>query len=202
MSTKLVNWIYYGLGAGVYERVLTATSFGRWWRWQRAALEGVQPDERVLEIGCGTGRLLAERLRQGPGVGMDISLPMLRQAHRRLNGAGEGVPIVRADVSGLPFPDASFDVVIATGVLTAIPNPRPALCEARRVLRSGGHLSVVEVMQPRRPTLKSRLAVAALRAARDNFHDLPRLMGECGFEPDATELGRSGTVHLVKGRAV
>ena len=71
------------------------------------------------------------------------------------------------------------------------------LREAKRVLRPGGKMAFVEMMPPRRETLASRAATLALRAARDQFHDLPALLRAIGIESHDEEIGRAGTVHLV-----
>lgn len=197
MAGQISNWLFYHAGARVYEKVLGAWTLGGWWRWQQAALEAIPPGEPALELGCGTGRLLAQRLTQGPAVGIDMALPMLRVAHRRLQSRPRGAPVLAADGGRLPFPDACFGAAYSTGVLTAIPDIRPLLAELRRVVRPGGTLAFVEMMHPAQTTLQSRLAMAALRAARDEFHDIPALLGELGIAAADRELGRAGTVHLV-----
>lgn len=200
MAAGFTNWLYYHVGAPLYEKVLGAWTLGRWWQWQRMALEGLPRDALILELGCGTGRLLAQRLAEGPAVGIDMAMPMLRQARRRLAGRPGGVPVLVADAGRLPFADGTFAAAISTGVLTAIPDVRPALREVRRVVRPGGRVAFVEMMPPARLTLRGRAAMAALRAARDQFHDLPRLLAEMGIEADDREIGRAGTVHLVTAR--
>jgi SAM-dependent methyltransferase len=86
---------------------------------------------RVLDVGCGDGPLRAELSAWPPVVGLDAAAPMV-QAHP--------APAVRADVRRLPFAGASFDAVTALNVLYHLADPRTALREARRVLRSGGTL--------------------------------------------------------------
>ncbi len=84
---------------------------------------------RVLDVGCAEGVLRAALPVGVTVVGLDSSPTMLR-AHPP--------PVVRADAAQLPFRDASFDAVTALNVLYHLPDPRPALCAARRVLRPGG----------------------------------------------------------------
>jgi ubiquinone/menaquinone biosynthesis C-methylase UbiE len=199
---EFTHWLYYHAGAAAYDKVMSAATLGGWWRWQRAVLDGISADAHILELGCGTGRLLAQRLRVGSAVGVDVAMPMLRQAHRRLNGHGERVPVLVADAAHLPFPDGAYDAVISTGVLTAIAEPRPVLMEARRVVRPGGRMAFVELMPPRRRTLRGSVMMAALQAVRDRFHDIPELLAELGLEAEDREIGRAGTVHLVTARAL
>ncbi|MFI5177897.1 MAG: class I SAM-dependent methyltransferase [Vicinamibacterales bacterium] len=105
--------------------------------------------QSVLELGCGTGRVLVPIARTGVVVtGIDQSAPMLRYARARARRlpAGRRPAIVRGDIRALPFPRASFGVVIAPyGLLQSLIHDRDfarTLGEAARVLRRGGLLGV------------------------------------------------------------
>lgn len=102
------------------------------------------PDARFLEIGVGTGRIALPLHRRGRRVtGIDLSLPMMAQYRRKAAAAGLAAPpLVRADVSRLPFRDASADVVVEVHVLHLVPAWRDALPELRRVLAPGGMVLV------------------------------------------------------------
>lgn len=89
---------------------------------------GLSPALDVLDVGAGDGRLLRELARRGHAgrvVGVDPT-------------PGPGVQPAHAEA--LPFPDASFDVVLFVRVLAHLPDPARALAEARRVLRPGGQV--------------------------------------------------------------
>jgi phosphatidylethanolamine/phosphatidyl-N-methylethanolamine N-methyltransferase len=97
---------------------------------------------RVLEVGVGTGISLPQYAPHLRIFGTDISEGMLRKAKARvaefrLNNV-EGLAVM--DAEKLEFPDASFDVVMAQYVVTAVPNPEAALDEFARVLRPGGEM--------------------------------------------------------------
>jgi phosphatidylethanolamine/phosphatidyl-N-methylethanolamine N-methyltransferase len=97
---------------------------------------------RVLEVGVGTGISLPQYASNLRIFGTDISEAMLRKAKQRvadlhLNNV-EGLAVM--DAEKLEFPDASFDVVMAQYVVTAVPNPERALDEFARVLRPGGEM--------------------------------------------------------------
>jgi ubiquinone/menaquinone biosynthesis C-methylase UbiE len=90
---------------------------------------------RVLEIGCGTGRFARSVIEAVPDVdyvATDLSAAMVA-ATRAL-----GVPAQQASADALPFPDASFDVVVAAWMLYHVPDLDQTLGEVRRVLRPGG----------------------------------------------------------------
>jgi len=87
----------------------------------------------VLEVGCGTGLILARLARLARrAVGVDLSPGMLAVARDR------GLDVVEGDATALPFPDASFDAVVSFKVLAHVPDIRAALSEMARVARPGG----------------------------------------------------------------
>lgn len=107
-------------------------------RFLELNMTGVSPPETVLDVGCGTGRLLESILSRVPSacaVGVDLAHGMLQCASARL---GESVSLVCGDGETLPFKDASFDLVVSTSVYQWINPADRAFAEARRVLKPGG----------------------------------------------------------------
>lgn len=110
---------------------------------------------RVLDIGCGTGRL-AERLLAAPAVrsvvGCDFSAGMLTHAAERLAPAARAstatATLVRGDATRLPFADAAFDAAVSTEAFHWFPDQDAALRELRRVLRPDGRLLLALVSPP------------------------------------------------------
>jgi SAM-dependent methyltransferase len=98
------------------------------------------PDARFLEVGVGTGRIALNLHRRGRWVtGIDLSAAMMAVYRDKAAAAGLPPPrLVRADVTRLPFADASVDVVVEVHLLHLVPGWRPALAEIRRVLAPGG----------------------------------------------------------------
>lgn len=97
------------------------------------------PGRLTLEMGCGEGRVARDLTDRGHRVvGMDLS-PTLIRAARDADPDGR---YVRADAARLPFPDASFDLVVAYNSLIDIDEMPAAVAEAGRVLISGGNLSI------------------------------------------------------------
>ncbi len=102
-----------------------------------------RPGVRVLDAGCGTGKwgfTLAGRFPQARIVGVDFSASAATAEARRLASPGRWphLRFLRADVRRLPFPDASFDVILSLGVLGHLEEPRPAVQEMARLLAPGG----------------------------------------------------------------
>jgi len=96
--------------------------------------------ERVLEVGCGTGRWLADLYPVADQLyGLDLSIGMLNQARKR----AERYHLVRGPASRLPFPDVVFDLVYCVNAIHHFDHPRAFISEARRLLRPGGALAVV-----------------------------------------------------------
>lgn len=92
------------------------------------------PPGRLLDVGCGTGDLLGEALRQGwDATGIDADADMVAIAGAKAPGRA-----LHARLPELPFEDGRFDAVAANFVLNHVPDPRAALAEIARVTRPGG----------------------------------------------------------------
>jgi SAM-dependent methyltransferase len=108
-----------------------------------AALD-LRPGERVVDVGCGTGRALVPmRAAVGAGgvvIGVDATPEMLREAVRCRRD--RGALLVMADVMNLPLPDGGMDAVLAAGLMPHLIDPIGGLAELARMTRAGGRLVI------------------------------------------------------------
>jgi phosphatidylethanolamine/phosphatidyl-N-methylethanolamine N-methyltransferase len=132
----------YARWAPVYDLVFGAV-FDRGRQAAIAAAE--QVGGRILEVGVGTGISLPDYSSKNRIIGIDLSEEMLRKAQRRVADLAltnvEKLEVM--DAEHLSFPDASFDVVVASHVISTAPNPEAALDECARMLRRGGEMILV-----------------------------------------------------------
>ncbi|MCT9107042.1 methyltransferase domain-containing protein [Streptomyces mirabilis] len=141
---------------GIY---LHTTLHGKLRIWRRELDQaGLKGDERLLDLGCGRGAVLIEaarRLPTGHAVGVDLwsgkdqsgNRPEVTLANAAAAGVADRVEVRTADMTALPFADASFDVVTSALAIHNIPSPEAryrAVDEAMRVLRPGGQLIVAD----------------------------------------------------------
>lgn len=96
----------------------------------------------VLEVGCGTGRWVIELQPLVQRIaGLDFSFGMLKQAQVQ----DTGLLLMNGDANDLPFPSASFDLVLSINALQHYADQRAFISEARRLLRVGGALAIVNL---------------------------------------------------------
>jgi SAM-dependent methyltransferase len=161
------GWTALGVIAGLITvwLLLTIVSYayttraGKFQVWDRI-LDGLElrGDEDLLDLGCGRGAVLlaaAKRLPAGQAVGLDLwradqtgNSPeaTLRNAERE--GVAERVTLHSGDMTGLPFDDQSFDIVVSSFAIHNIPDAAgrdAALDEAVRVLRPGGRILIADL---------------------------------------------------------
>jgi ubiquinone/menaquinone biosynthesis C-methylase UbiE len=118
-----------------FERILFGDS--RDWACSQASGD-------VLEVAVGTGLNLDQYPKEVRLTGIDLSEQMLDIARDRARELGRTVELRQGDANALPFDDASFDTVVCTFGLCAIPDIDAALDEMTRVLRPGGKLILVD----------------------------------------------------------
>jgi arsenite methyltransferase len=149
---------------------LYATRAGKFVVWDRILDElHLQGDETVLDMGCGRGAVLlaaAKRLPRGRAIGIDLwrpdqtdNSPSATLKNAELEKVADRIEVRTADMTALPFDDASFDVVVSSLAIHNIPTRegrRQALREAVRVLRPGGRLAIADLWETRQQAAQLR----------------------------------------------
>jgi len=129
---------------------------------RRRAVEllNLQPGERVLIDGCGTGADLGYLPRGLEITATDLTPAMVERTKARAWSLQLPVTARTADAQDLPFDDESFDVVLLHLILAVVPDPEEAIYEVERVLRPGGRASVLDKWVPagQTPSLLRRAA--------------------------------------------
>ncbi|HEY3334956.1 MAG TPA: methyltransferase domain-containing protein [Candidatus Limnocylindrales bacterium] len=139
-------------------------------------------DDDFLEVGCGSGRLLAEQASQVRHVaGLDMSAIQVGMARKRLAEriAAGTAEVVLGDAMAIPWEDGRFTVVGSLNCLKFVADPAKALREMHRVLRPGGRL-VVTIDKQTNKWGKSR-EIDAFGQWQWSVNDAKRLMEEAGF---------------------
>ena len=131
--------------ASGYETYFVPAIFHQWPQ-RIITLAEPKPDDRILDVGCGTG-VLTRQLRAMASepanlTGVDLSESMLGVAREHC----PGVEFHQCSASELPFADASFDLVVSSFMLMFVPEPEQALQEMYRLVAPGGRL-VISVWQ-------------------------------------------------------
>jgi SAM-dependent methyltransferase len=124
---------------------------------------GWRGSERVLDVGCGRGLLLigaAKRLSTGSAVGIDLwqaedlsgNRPEATVQNAKIEGVADRVEVQTADMRDIPFPGASFDVILSSAAihnLYAADDRAKALAEIARVLKPGGRVLIDDIRHHR-----------------------------------------------------
>lgn len=136
----------------------------------------------VLEVGAGTG---ANILRYPPDVRLIATEPdpaMLAEARPRAVTRGDGTALVLADAQRLPFPDATFDAVVATLVFCTVRDPLQGLREVRRVAKPGAPVLLLEHVASKRK---------GVRRLQDFLNPAQRVIGGgCNLNRETAEVAR------------
>lgn len=110
-------------------------------------------NKKVLDVGAGTGRLATVLAKMGAQVtALDLSPKMLDELHKK----NPNIKITVGDAESLPFPDNSFDLIIALFLIVHLKNPSIFFKEAYRTLKDDGKLLITNINQKEPPVIKTK----------------------------------------------
>ncbi len=176
----------------LYDRANDLLGFGRPFIMRVIHALALTGTEALLDVGCGTGTLLAELGRRYPIStlnGVDADPRVLARTAAKLRAAGVHAGLAQAFAQSLPFPDASFDLVVSTLIFHHLGTPvkRAALGEIRRVLRPGGRFLLADFGRPQSVLQWALLSAGRLFDGIENTRanlrgQLPLMLVEAGFQ--------------------
>jgi ubiquinone/menaquinone biosynthesis C-methylase UbiE len=185
----------YDKQMGVFDRYLFADS--RDWICTKAT-------GTTLEVAVGTGLNLTHYPDDVTLTGLEWSPAMLEIARRRADQLGRAVDLIQGDAQQLEFPDATFDTVVCTFSLCAIPDDRQAVHEMTRVLRPGGLLLLadhVEAAARAGRALQRLLEMVTVPLGGEHFRRRPiRHVEALGYTIEAHDRFKAGIVERLAAR--
>jgi phosphatidylethanolamine/phosphatidyl-N-methylethanolamine N-methyltransferase len=188
VENSFVEGVYDKL-AKVYDLIFGPTLHpGRLQAIQRM---DIQPGERVLEVGVGTGINLSLYPKEAAITGIDFSGSMLEKARERAVRKGNrGVRLLQMDAADLKFADGSFDIVYAPYLISVVPDPITVAREMRRVCRPGGRIIFLNHFLSPNPVLSRMERAISPFTIHIGFKadlDLPAFLAQADLQPVSIE---------------
>lgn len=156
--------------------------------------------ETLLELGCGSGAVLKQLLpREGKTIGVDYSEAMIEEAKKNLQEAKPKVDLRLGSLEHLPLGDNTVDTALAYMVFHHVAEPSLALQDAARVLRPGGKLVIVDLLEHENDRMREQYADLWLGFCPEQFTSWVK---HAGFNSVSTEvLGEHKDVFLLTASA-
>jgi phosphatidylethanolamine/phosphatidyl-N-methylethanolamine N-methyltransferase len=152
---------------------------------------GIQPGDRILEVGVGTGINLGLYPKDCDVTGIDFSAQMLEIARERVARKGvKNARLLQMDAADLKFADNSFDIVYAPYVISVVPDPVKVAREMRRVCRPGGRVIILNHFLSPNPIMsriERLISPATVHIGFKSDLDLPAFLAQAELEPVSIE---------------
>src|SRR6478735_2014601 len=160
-------------------------------RLQAIERMNIQPGERVLEVGVGTGINLSLYPREATVTGIDFSSSMLEKARERAARKNAApVRLLQMDAADLKFADNAFDIVYAPYLISVVPDPVRVAQEMRRVCRPGGRIIFLNHFLSPNPILsrvERLISPFTIHIGFKSDLDLPAFLAQAELEPVSIE---------------
>jgi phosphatidylethanolamine/phosphatidyl-N-methylethanolamine N-methyltransferase len=151
----------------------------------------IQPGERVLEVGVGTGINLSLYPREAAVTGIDFSSSMLEKARERAARKGASpVRLLQMDAADQKFADDAFDIVYAPYLISVVPDPVRVAQEMRRVCRPGGRIIFLNhFLSPHAilSRVERLISPATIHIGFKSDLDLPAFLAQADLKPVSIE---------------
>jgi phosphatidylethanolamine/phosphatidyl-N-methylethanolamine N-methyltransferase len=188
VENHFVEGVYDKL-AKVYDLIFGPTLHpGRLRAMQRM---NIQPGERVLEVGVGTGINLSLYPKHCSVTGIDFSGSMLEKARERAAQKGiRNVRLLQMDAADLKFADDSFDIVYAPYLISVVPDPVKVAQEMRRVCRPGGRIIFLNHFLSPNPIVsrvERLISPFTIHIGFKSDLDLPAFLAQADLQPVSIE---------------
>ncbi len=184
---KVLHW------ARFYDAATFILTFGRERRMRRETVEraGVAPGQSVLDVGCGTGSLtLAAKAAAGSGDvhGIDPAPEMIEVSRKKAARARVDIDFRIGVIEELPFPDATFDIVLSSLMLHHLPADlkRRGLAEIARVLKPGGCFFAVDMAPGSGGFFSRGIARHFIHQHADDLASLTPMLADASFRDVTT----------------
>jgi len=202
LFVKLQRYVQ-GIPAGAahfYEKVVTKYLEQSYKNIAEKIGQTIKEDSRILEIGCGTGKLLIEILKKmeiNAIIGLDISKAMIGISRKNLvkSYMYGFTGLILADAHKIPLRDACIDLIVSTGTLHHIRKPRVLFEECARILRENGEAWIYELSHdvPRPELVNSSKKLkrwSFLLRTSATLHGIPRKAYEAGYIGEALKKAK------------
>lgn len=213
MTDRYIPALSYRWLTPLYDPVVSWTTRERTFKSALLQQANLQPGGRVLDLACGTGTLTIAAQQAQPGAeirGLDGDAAILERARAKAQSAGAGLHFDEAMSDRMPYPDASFDVVLSSLFFHHLGRDakRATLREVHRVLKPGGWLHVADWGKAANPLMRAAFMLVQLLDGFETTADnvagrLPAFMADGGFV-DVTQTRRFatplGTIALYRAR--
>lgn len=168
----------------------------------------IRPGDKVLDVGCGSGNLtLTARKYVGPSgsaYGIDAAPEMIDVARKKAKRSGYEAVFELGLIENIPYPEATFDVVVSRLVLHHLPDDlkRKGFREIFRVLKPGGVCFLADFQPPSNPILShvTSALVGHKMMVQSDVSSIPPMLGEAGFIDVASGPTRSAFLAFVSGK--